>query len=174
MKSRLQKSIVSLFIFVVASFFSFCRVKTDEELILDLMEEVGRFAEKKDIASIMKNLADDYTDFEGRNKRQTQDMIHEYFDRYRGIVIHMLSSRIDEIAPPEAFIQTEVALSSGAAKVFRKLVRFSTDNYRFKIKLIKRNDAWQIQYAEWRYVTLEELYPESLSILKKVFPGVWD
>ena len=172
MKNNFKKSIIFLFIFFLAFFLTSCREKTDEELILELMEEVGRFAEKKDIASIMMNLAENYSDFEGRGKRETQDMIMEYFKKYRGIAINMLSSRIDEIIGLETYVQTEVALSSGAAKVFRKLIRFSTENYRFKIRLIKENDEWQIQYAEWRYVTLNELYPESLSILKKIFPDI--
>ena len=149
-----------------------CQEKTDEELILQMMDDVGKYAEKKDMASIMMNLADDYHDFEGRGKKETQDMINKYYERYRGIAINVLSSRIDQIQSQEASIQTEVAFSSGAAKVFRKLIRYSTENYRLKIKLIKRNDRWQIQYAEWRYVTLNELFPESLSILRKIFPDL--
>ena len=99
-------------------------------------------------------------------------MLKYYYEQYKGIVIHVLGTRIDEINPPQASIQTEVALSSGTAKVFRKLIRYSSDNYRFKIGLVKRNDQWQIQYAEWKYINLEELYPESLFILKKIFPDV--
>jgi hypothetical protein len=137
-----------------------------------MMEDVGKYAEKKDMSSIMMNLADDYRDFEGRGKKETQEMINEYYERYRGIAINMLSTRIEELRSMEASIQTEVAFSSGAAKVFRKLIRYSTENYRLKIKLIKRNDRWQIRYAEWRYVTLDELFPESLSILRKIFPDL--
>lgn len=51
----------------------------------------------------------------------------------------------------------------------RKLVRFSTENYRLNITLIKRDERWQIQHAEWKYVTLDELYPESLTIFNKIF-----
>lgn len=172
MKNHFKRNFIIPFILFLAFFSILCKEKTDEELILDLVDNAGRYAEKKDLDSIIINLADDYSDFEGRNKRKTEDMINEYFERYRGIVINMLSTRIDEINPFEASIQTEVAFSSGAAKVFRKLIRFSTENYRFKIKLIKRNDRWQIKYAEWRYVSLNELFPESLSILKKIFPDL--
>lgn len=133
------------------------------------MERIGKYAEKKDIDSLMMNLASDYSDFEGRNKREAKDLMDGYFQQYRGIVIHMLSTRVDEINPPEAFVQSEVALSSGAAKVFRKLVRFSTENYRLNIKLIKRDEKWQIQHAEWMSITFDELYPESLTIFNKIF-----
>jgi hypothetical protein len=133
------------------------------------MGDIGEYAEEKDIESIMMLLADDYTDFQRRDKSRTRDMIQQYFDQYRGIVIHVLSTQIDEINPPEASIRTELAMSSGAAKVLRKVVRFSTDNYRLKMRLIKRDERWQIKYAEWRYVSLDELFPESLSILQKLF-----
>jgi len=172
MKTHFQNSLIFLLIFFLVFFLAFCKEKTDEELIREMMEDVGEYAEKKDMSSIMINLADDYQDFEGRGKKQTQDLINKYFDSYRGIAINVLSTRIEEIRSIEASIQTEVAFSSGVAKVFRKLVRYSTENYRLKIKLIKRDDKWKIQYAEWTYVTLKELFPESLSILKKIFPDL--
>jgi hypothetical protein len=172
MKNRFKRSLIISIIFFLVFFLTFCQEKTDEQLILEMMEDVGKYAEKKDMSSIMMNLADDYHDFEGRGKKETQEMINEYYERYKGIAINVLSSQIDEIQSWEASIQTEVAFSSGVAKVFRKLIRYSTENYRLKIKLIKRNDRWQIQYAEWRYVTLDELFPESLSILKKIFPDL--
>lgn len=169
LSAYLQKSRIILFVFIVLLFLTSCGKKTEEDLILEFMEDIGRFAEKKDLDSIMLNLAADYTDFKGRDKWKSKAMIDQYFKQYRGIVFHVLSSRIEEIKPLEASIQTEIALSSGIAKVFRKLAKFSTDNYRLKIKLIKRNKKWKIKYAEWKYVSLEELYPESLSIFNKIF-----
>ncbi|UCE21031.1 MAG: hypothetical protein JSV46_01995 [Candidatus Aminicenantes bacterium] len=159
--------IISVILLVL--FFFSCGQKTDEDLILEFMERISRYAEKKDIDSIMVNLAYDYSDFEGRDKWEAKGMIDGYFKQYRGIVIHVLSTRIEEINLPKAFVQSEVALSSGAAKVFRKLVRFSTENYRLTLKLIRRDEKWQIQHAEWKYVTLDDLYPESLTIFNKIF-----
>jgi hypothetical protein len=172
MKNHFQNGLIFLLIFSVVFFLTFCQEKTDEDLIMEMMKNVGEHAEKKDMSSIMINLADDYQDFEGRGKKETQDLINKYFESYRGIAINVLSTQIEEIRSLEASMQTEVAFSSGAAKVFRKLARYSTENYRLKIKLIKRDDRWQIQYAEWTYVTLKELFPESLSILKKIFPDL--
>jgi ketosteroid isomerase-like protein len=164
-----QRILITLFIISLNFILLTCAAKTDEELIFDLMGDIGAYTEKKDIESIMMLLADDYTDFQRRNKSQTKDMIQQYFDQYRGIVIHVLSTQIDEINPLEASIRTEIAMSSGAAKLLRKVVRFSTDNYRLKMKLMKRDERWQIKYAEWKHVSLEELFPESLSILQKIF-----
>jgi hypothetical protein len=161
---------VRIICFILLSFFFIsCGQKTEEDLILEFMDRISRYAEKKDIDSIMLNLAFDYSDHEGRDKWEAKEMIDGYFKQYRGIVIHVLSTRIEEISLPEASVQSEVALSSGAAKVFRKLVRFSTENYRLSLRLIKSNERWQVQYAEWKYVTLDELYPESLAIFNKIF-----
>lgn len=156
-------------LFLLTLFLVSCGGKTDEDLILKLMDRIGSCAEKKDIEGVAANLAYDYSDFEGRDKQKAKEMVEEYFRQYRGIVIHVLSTRIIEIDMPEASVETEVALSSGAARVFRRLVRFSTENYRLKIDLIKRNERWQVQFAEWRYVTFDELFPESLTIFNKIF-----
>ncbi len=169
MRDNFRDGIRIIFVILLAFFFISCGQKTDEDIILEFMGRISRYAEKKDIDSIMMNLAYDYSDFEGRDKWEAKGMIDGYFKQYRGIVIHVLSTRIEEISLPEAFVQSEVALSSGVAKVFRKLVRFSTENYRLTLKLIKREERWQIQHAEWKYITLDELYPESLTIFNKIF-----
>lgn len=144
--------------------------KTDEELIQEQMDEIGRFIEKKDLESLMGFLDEDYSDHRGRDRVETRNMVQSYFSQFRGIVVHILSTRIDDITPPEASIQTDAALSSGGARALRKMIRVSTDNYRFKIKLIKQEGRWLIRYAEWKPIGIEELFPESLSILKKLFP----
>ncbi len=170
MRNTVQVKILALSVFACAVFCPTCTPKTEEDQIRELMKEAGRYIEKKDISSLMDLLSDDYTDYRGRDKRQTEDMVITYFSEFRGIVVHILSTRIDAVTPPEASIQTDAALSSGAAKVLRKLVPVSTDNYRFKIELIKNQDRWWIRYAEWKHIGIEELFPESLSILKKLFP----
>ena len=151
------------------AFYASCIQKTEEDLILEFMDEISRYAEKKNLDSIMMNLAYDYSDFEGRDKLKSKEMIDGYFKQYRGIVIHVLSTQVEEINLPEASVVSEVALSSGAAKIFRKLVKYSTENYRLILKLIKKDKKWQVQYAEWRYITFDELLPESLTIFNKIF-----
>ncbi len=159
-----------LTILAYAVFWVSCGPKTDEDQIRELMKEAAQHIEKKDITSLMGLLSDDYSDYRERDKSQTQDMVQTYFSEFRGIVVHLLSTQIDEIDLPAASIQTDAALSSGAAKALRKLVPVSTDNYRFEIELIKKQGRWWIRYAQWKHIGIEELFPESLSILKKLFP----
>lgn len=171
MQETFDKKHTILLILAPFIFLTVCGQRTDEDLIRELMKDVGEQVEKKDLSGLLDFLDDDYSDFNGRNKSQTEGMAQTYFNQFRGIVLHILHTRIDEIGSQEASIQCDVALSSGAARTFRKLIRVSTDNYRFSIKLIKKEDRWLIRYAEWRYIGFDELFPESLSILKKILSG---
>jgi len=154
---------------VLAIFSPSCAKKTEEDFISDFLGRIARLAEKKDVDGLLAVLSDDYKDFEGRTKASTEAMVRDYFARFRGIVIHILSTRIEKIELPQALLLTEVAISSGAAEVFRKFVKLSLDNYRFHFQLIKTGPTWRIQYAEWQYIPIGQLYPESTVILKKIF-----
>jgi len=146
-----------------------CGPKTDEDRVRELMKEAGQLIEKKELSGLLDILSDDYSDYRGRDKIQTKDMVQTYFREFRGIVVHLLGTRIDGIDLGKATIRTDAAVSSGAAKAFRKLVPLSTDNFRFQIELIEKQGRWLIRYAEWEHIGVEELFPESLSILKKIF-----
>ncbi len=162
--------------FLLLSFFLIlfvsvsCRRKTDKDLILELVDTLSRLAEKKDIEAIMAYFTADFSDFEGRNKAGLKSLLSGYFSGRTGIVVHRLSSRIDTLEAGMASLETEVALSSGGTEALRRLIRISPDNYRIKIKLVKDSERWLIKNAEWSYVNLNELFPESLTILKKLFP----
>jgi hypothetical protein len=155
-------------IFVLGS----CGKKSEEDIILDLMDKVGEHVEKKDIDNLLMYFAEDYKDFESRDKNQTKAMISQYFLDFHGIVSHVLSTHIEDVTSSEASIQTDVLISSGGAKLFRKFVKYAGDYYRIKARLVKRDGLWQLQYAEWAYISLEDLFPESMSILKKIFPNI--
>lgn len=158
-------------VFVVFMLCS-CGTKSEEDIILGLMDQVGDYVENKDIDNLLMYFAEDYEDFEGRDKKQTRAMISQYFLDFHGIVSHVLSTHIEEVTPTEASIQTDVLISSGGAKLFRKFVKYAGDYYRIKAKLVKREGLWQLQYAAWAYISLDNLFPESLSILKKIFPNL--
>lgn len=160
-----------LFLGVVISFNS-CAGQNDEAIITGLVKEMARLAEKRDSGRLINNFDEDYTDFEGRDRKKTEEMLENYFKSYRGIVIHLLSTRVDNINVHDATVRVEIALSSGGAEVFRKLIRVSLDNYRIEMRLAKKEERWRVRYASWQYVALDELFPESLSLLKKLFPDI--
>ncbi len=169
--NRLAAGVVMLCLFCFCLFNS-CGEKSDKTLILDLIEQAGQYVEKKDAESLMLFIAEDYSDFEGRDKIRTEEMAKHYFLEFQGIVIHVLSTTIDEIGPHEASIRTDVLVSSGRAQLFRKFVKFAGDYYRVNARLVKRDGTWLLSYAEWEYISLDSLLPESFSLLKKMFPNV--
>jgi len=169
-KSRPKYLVIALAAFSLFFPFSSCSKKTEEQVILELVKELARHAEKKNTERIMPHLSEDYSDFEGRGREETRDMLDGYFLRYRGIVINVLGIRLKGISPRNASLCMDVAFSSGAAQVFRKFVKVSTQNYRLNVRLVRGEDQWLVQYAEWEYVPLQELLPESLLQLKKIFP----
>jgi hypothetical protein len=141
--------------------------------ILELMDKAGQFIEQKDAENLMQLVAEDYMDFRGRNKSETKELAKQYFLDYKGIVTHMLSTKIDAIAVREATIRTDVLVSSGGAKMFRKFVKFAGDYYRIKAKLVNREGVWLLIYAEWELISLDVLFPESIPVLKKIFPNLY-
>ena len=149
----------------------FCeKGKSDEDLILKLVESFEKLIEDQYTASLLDLLTDEFQDMEERSKPDMEEVLNQYFEAYSGIVVNVLGTHFNELKPFEAEIQTDVSLSHGAAKMFRKIVPYSGQTYRFTIRLKKINRQWKVSYAEWRYVYIEELFPESIKILKKLFP----
>jgi hypothetical protein len=150
-----------------------CADESEEARILKFMNSVGKLVEKKDLSGFLAVLTDDYADFEGRDKKATEALVGDYFRRRFGIVMHLLHTKVGDItAGGEASLETDVVLSSGGAEVLRKIVRFAGDFYRFKLELRKTPVGWRINRAEWEYLSLNDLFPESLPILKNFFPGI--
>ncbi len=160
---------VSLF---TAIFFN-CSGKSEEDLVRETVDKIGDYAESRDMDGILLYISDDYIDDENRTIDEIEELLKEYFDRYRGIVVNVLATKVLRVTVPEAEIETEVALSSGAAKIFRKAVRYAGQFYRFNLKLVKEEKTWKCKTASWKEITLEELFPESFKILKKLFPNAF-
>jgi hypothetical protein len=158
----------------VCLFAGSCGRASEEIRIRELLERAAARAEKRDIAGLAGLFAADYRDFEGRDKDGTVRLVTDYLDRYRGVVVHVLGVHPGAIGPDgRAEVTCEVALSHGAAEVLRKLVRIGSEYYRFQFDL--RKDAageWRFAYAAWESIALSDLLPESLDILRKLFPDL--
>lgn len=150
-----------------------CGTPSEETQVKDLIREAAHLAEKRDSVSLMDLLARDYSDFQGRDKAATRLMIDEYLRSFRGVVIHVLGAEVVIEEPGRlATVTADMTLSSGAAEAFRKIVRFTGDLYRFDLEVAKDPpEGWKIIYADWRAISLPDLFPESLESLKKIFPG---
>jgi hypothetical protein len=154
--------------------FVSCGKPSDETVIRSILKEAVARAEKRDAAGLMALFAPDYRDFEGRDPEGTRRLVADYFNRYHGIVIHLLGTRIGAVEPDgTASAEFELVLSHGAAEVLRKLIRYAGEYYHFRIDLRRDGpDAWRFTSAAWESVDLTGLFPESLEILRKLFPGL--
>jgi hypothetical protein len=167
--SRLAAALVMLL--AIPCLLCHCRGKTDKEMIDDVIAKMAVQVEKKDAAGLVAHLAHDYRDVEGRDRAQTEAMAEEYFSRYRGIRIKVLSSRIAMGEAGTATAEIEVSLYSGLASALRKAVGFSGENYRVSC-VFRREREWRVREASWEYVPLESLFPESLKALRELFPNL--
>lgn len=151
-----------------------CGKPSEESRIRGVLEEAISRAEKRDLTALMALVAPDYEDFQGRDAAGTQRLVTGYLDRYHGVVLHLLGARIGEPGPDgRVTVECEIVMSHGAAEVLRKLIRFTGEYYRFRIDLRKTETAhWRFAYAEWESIGLDGLFPESLELLRKLFPGL--
>ena len=151
-----------------------CGRPSEEARIRELLEESAALAEKRDVSGLMDLFTPEYRDFEGRDKAGTVRLVTDYLARYRGVVVHVLGVHPGTVgADGRAEVECEVALSHGAAEILRKLIRIGSEYYRFRFDL--RKDAageWRFAYAEWEAIALSGLFPESLDILRKLFPDL--
>jgi hypothetical protein len=151
-----------------------CGGPSEEARIRELLEDSAARAENRDVGGLMELFAPGYTDFEGRDKAGTVRLITDYLARYRGVVVHVLGVRPGTIgADGRAEVECEVALSHGAARVLRKIIRVGGEYYRFRFDLRKDGAGeWRFAYSEWEPIGLTELFPESLEVLRKLFPNL--
>jgi hypothetical protein len=148
-----------------------CRRKSETRGVLETVKTLAGLVEQKDIEAFMASIDDGYSDFEGRDRAGLRELMEGYFAGRTGIVVHRLGAQVEFPEPARADLQTDVALSSGAAEALRRLVKISPDLYRLKIELRRAADRWLVRYAEWRAIGVTEVLPESLGPLKVLLPN---
>lgn len=174
MKSRLNTRlyIVLGMVMLMLGLTACQQAKTEEEKLLDFVAVIGEEVEDEKLDRLVFYLDKDFEDFQGRDRAEAEELIEKYFDRYKQIAFNMLGARVLRIEGDKAEMEVEVSLSSGAAKMLRKLVKYSGQCYRFELELKRTLDEWKIVYAGWRYMPLDKLFPESFEILKEIFPKI--
>ena len=171
MKNKILYCVFCMTLIIFSLSFFHCSGKSEEDLIRESIDQVGDFAEARDMKGVLRFISIDYSDDEERTIEDIEALLGEYFEKYRGIAVNILGTKILTVTVPEADVETEIALSSGAAKIFRKAVRYSGRFYRFKLKMVKEKETWRVKTASWESITLEDLFPESFKILKELFPN---
>jgi hypothetical protein len=171
LKLKLPIATVLAAAFLTAALTVSCRAKTDREAIAAVIDDLAARVEKKDAAGLVAHLSPGYLDFAGRDRAGTAAMIEEYFSRYRGIKAKLLASRIAMGEAGTASAEIDVSLYSGLASALRKAVGFSGESYRFSC-VFRKNGKWLVSEARWEYIPMESLFPESLKMLRELFPNL--
>jgi len=148
-----------------------CRPKDTSRGVLEALDAMVRLAESRELEAFMAAVDDGYSDFEGRDKAGLRSLLAGYFSGRTGIVVHRLGSRLEFPEAERAELETDLALSSGAAEALRRLVKISPDLYRLRVGLVRPAGRWLVRYAEWQPVALGEVLPESLGPLKVLLPN---
>ena len=174
MRAAAKTRLGALALAVVCLLPAGCGTPSEEVRVKEFLKKSVALAEKREVGALMENFSPDYSDFEERDKAGTERLIGDYLGRFRGIVIHLLSSRVDEPGPDgRVAVECEMSFSHGAAEVLRKLIRYTGEYYRFRFDLDKTGKGeWRFAYAEWQSVDLLDLFPESREILRKLFPDL--
>lgn len=154
-------------------FLSACgRPPTVEEELLGKIDTLCKLAELKDLDAMMAHFAKDFVDFQGRTKSGLRSLLSGYLADRRGIVVHRLSAHLITLEASRAVAEVEVALSSGQAEALRRLIKIAPDIYRIEIHFVREAQGWLVAHAAWTSLELSDLLPESLAILRKIFPGL--
>lgn len=160
--------------FLAAAVAAGCGGPTEEDRVRETVSKAAARAEKRDLEGLGRYLDAGFESGDGRDKDGTLKLVAGYFERRRGVVVHVLGCRVAGIDPAgRATVEFEVALSHGAAEVLRKLIRWSGTYYRFAAELVR--DAageWRFAAADWEEIPLTDLFPESLAVLKELFPDL--
>ena len=154
-------------------FLACCSAGSEEARIAKLMDRVGSLAENRDLPGLLALLTEDYADFEGRDRAATEALVADHFRRRHGIVVHLLHTEIGEVRPDgTATVEADVVLSSGAAEILRKIVRFAGEFYRFELELRKTPEGWRVAGRNGRPSSPDEPFPRIPARPQSIcFPG---
>ncbi len=127
-------------------------------------------ATDNDVEEFMRFIDFDYLDAEERTKADIREKVENYLSRFRVISINILNIKTVKSINDKAEVITELNFSHGLGKMLSKIIRSAGESYRFRLKMIRRARGWVVKQAEWEWISIEELYPESLKVLRKLFP----
>jgi hypothetical protein len=154
---------------LVVMMFHGCRGQSEEDAVAAVFADMAARVESRDTDGLIAHLDEGYRDHEGRDLAATREMAGEYFRRYRGIKAKLLSWRVTLGESGSAAAEIDVSLYSGVASALRKAVGFDGENYRVSCRL-RKSDRWLLSEASWEYIPVSGLFPESLQVLRELFP----
>jgi len=130
-------------------------------------------AKENDVDGFMGFIDFEYMDREERTKKDIRKKVEGYLNRFRVIAVNILNIRTVKKDNDNADVVAEVNFSHGLGKMLSKVIRSYGESYRFRMDMIKRARGWVVTRAEWEWMSLEDLYPESIKVLRELFPDTF-
>ena len=164
--------VIILFIFTIIQVLSTGCGSSDKrsEIEIAIYKAVDS-ATNNDVEEFMKFIDYDYLDSEERTKPDISEKVESYLNRFRVISINILNIKTVQSDNDTAEVVVEINFSHGLGKMLSKVIRSYGESYRFRMDMTRRVRGWVVKHAEWEWMSIEELYPESIKVLRELFPG---
>jgi len=150
-----------------------CSTSSGRSEIEETIYSAVSAAEERDVGKFMKIISIEYLDDEERTKADIGKKIETYLNRFRGISVNILNIRTVNESMNSAEVITEISFSRGLGKIFSKIVNSYGEVYRFNISMSHRSKNWVVKSAEWNWMSIDELFPESIKVLRELFPNTF-
>ncbi len=163
----------TVIILTLLFFLAGCGSSDKRSEIGEIIYSAVSAAEERDVEKFMKIISIEYLDDEERTKADIREKVKTYLNRFRGISVNILNIKTVNKSMTSAEVITEISFSSGIGKMFSKMVRSYGETYRFNLKMVEKIEKWEVIDARWEWMSLEDLYPESLKVLRELFPNTF-
>jgi hypothetical protein len=150
-----------LWLLLVFVLLSACGDKsTPEEQVREYLAVATNAAEARDVLAIRDLIAANYHDAGGRDKRSLVGLTTGYFLRHKNI---HLFTQVDSIRFPSANrsrVQLFVAMAGSPVSGAQALLDLRADLYRFDLSLLREDEQWLLQKADWQRAKVDELFAD--------------
>ena len=163
---------LSSFLIISVLFFSLfqansCKKDTKKDRIKKIIHNAVDFLKDGDKKKLLNLVDEDYKDPMGRDKEKVEYLINQHFERLRRVRFKVLGIRFTSVENTEIRVAMDVATSNTVLESFKKLAEKYKEFYRVLLVFGKRGEEWKVISADWRYILREDLFKESLEVIKK-------
>ncbi len=173
MEPAVDKKLIFTIIFIV--FFSLTGCGSSEkksEIEIAIYNAVDA-ATANDVDLFLSFIDNDYLDEEERTKSDIRVKVENYLNRFKVISINILNIKTVNKDNENADVIAEINFSHGLGKMISKIIKSTGETYRFSLRMYRSSNGWVVNSAQWDWMSLEELYPESIKVLRDLFPDAF-
>ena len=164
-----KNNLLSTFLLILILFFSLnsCKRDNTKKEIKRVIDKAVNLIQERKKDELLDLIDEEYRDPMGRDKEAIKEIMEKPSDRYRGIIIKVLGIHFTSIEKTETRVAMDIAITNAVAQSFKKLRERFDEFYRIRLVFIKRGKNWKVKSADWGYILKEDLFKESLEILRK-------